>query len=111
MSTHRYIHRAVVASTLVLAIALPSTVYAQAHSKHHYPSTPVVESKAARYIHSCLALGLVVNQEASGELICETSAQYISSHLPQCQEDEYLQGIGNYTHGHWSRYQCQHDGQ
>ena len=29
--------------------------------------------------------------------------------VPQCEEDEYVQGVGDYAAGYWSEYVCQHD--
>ena len=29
--------------------------------------------------------------------------------IPSCQEDEIIQGTGNYAHGTWDTYVCAHD--
>ena len=38
-------------------------------------------------------------------------AEYTTQQIiPQCQEDEvYLKGHGDFSHGRWSEYTCQHE--
>lgn len=40
--------------------------------------------------------------------MCVTPAVGHNRNIPKCQEDELVQGVGNFENGRWTRYICVH---
>lgn len=109
-------NRTASAAMLVVAVAA-GTVAGHATATTHTVKVPTAdrryaqaEAKAAAMSTPLLSCWAEVNSDNPDgtEIVCDDLTQP-QVKVPQCQEDEYLQGVGDFTGGRWTAYECAHD--
>lgn len=75
---------------------------------HNQPTTDTLRNQAA-HVQAPTGYRCWLELHATGTLLEEICQPAGAKLTPKCQEDETVQGVGDFTRGYWTKYECAHD--